>query len=141
MDITMQEHRKDIAVVSLVHNCKSINEYYIRIDEKSDRVTSVVNRLRNQFDLEVELGLQITIEKEIENSFYHPAKREAENFVDYLKNVVATNYREDSLLGGWYEIKSLSNSKNWLANFKNYEIKRQDELMRSPGSGLQTAFF
>ena len=132
----MKSKFKDVAVVSLLRNCKSVHDYYIRIDTSRDKIALLIEKLRHQFEFDIELATQIEFEMETEIDFYQPAKMEADDFIRYLKNVVSTNYKENPFLGGWYEIKNLESSKNWLSNFKTYKAKCQDELMRESGSQI-----
>ncbi len=135
----MQEKLKELAVVSLIRNCKSKNDYYIRVDNSTDKINSVIVRLRDQFDYDIELGTQIVIEKETDNGFYNSAKQEAEMFINYLKNVVSTNYKEDNFLGGWFELKDITNTNKWLTDFYIYQGQR--ESIKSNNTSRQITLF
>lgn len=141
MDLTMDIKHIDTAVVSLIRNRQSKNDYYIRLDNTADKALYHIERLRNQFDYDVELGPQIIITKESDSEFYHPAKHEAEKFMDYLKNVVATNYKEQNFLGGWFEFNDINNKDTWLKDYYAYQDGAQKVSLAPKTAGEQISLF
>ncbi|MDP1675925.1 MAG: hypothetical protein Q8L88_03590 [Bacteroidota bacterium] len=137
----MEPGEIDRAVVTLIRNKKSPNDYNIRFDLDVDRALFWVKRLGDQFDYEVELGCQFLFEEEVqEDGFWHPAQNEGKQFVEYLKEVVAKERIDEKFLNGWYRIEDISNSERIKQSFKSYLQEKKTEEEK-PKTGMQTSLF
>lgn len=137
----MEKSRIDRAVVTLVRNRKSPDDYHIRFDFNEEKALKWIQRYNDQFDYDVELGTHIIFEIERETTFDYPAQAEAKKFVDYLKHVVATNYKENYFLNGWYEFKDITCINLWREGFKAYQIKLHEDFLKTYYAGKQTSLF
>ena len=137
----MEAGEIDRAVVTLIRNKKSPNDYHIRFDHEEERALFWVKRLGDQFDYDVELGLHFIFEEEVpEDGFGHPAKREAERFVEYLKEIVAKERIDEKFLNGWYRIEDISNPEKIKQSFKSHLQEKKNEREK-PKAGMQTSLF
>lgn len=131
--------KKYNAVVSLFRNTESENDYYVRYDASPEKANEMLSKLNGQHGYSVETALQIPFTFEPNESFYNPAKQEAELFIDFLKNEIASDSKEESFIGGWYEIKKLDKD-TWLKDFAGWKEKREKEMMVMESSPQQSLF-
>lgn len=139
----MEKSRINRAVVTLVRNRQSPDDYHIRFDFDEEKALKWIQRYIDQFDYDVELGTHIIfeIEREPEPTFDYPAQVQARKFIDYLKNVVATNYKENNFFSGWYEFKDITCLQAWFDGFDAYKVKIHEDFLKSNFPSRQTSLF
>lgn len=131
----------DKAIVTLIRNKKLHGYYYIRLDDKETQATAWINKLITQFDFDVELGIHIVFEEEISEILTRPAKQNAEKFIEYLKTIVATEFKEEYFVSNWYKIDDISNPNKWKIEFHEYDKQQTLTLLKITDPKIQTSLF
>lgn len=131
--------KKYYSVVSFFRDGEASNKYYLRYDSSIGKADGMLKKLNEQHGYSLESALQIPFEIDAEDSFYNPAKQEAELFIEYIIDEISSGSSEEEFLGALYEIKKLEKDK-WLSDFTDWKEKRANDMMVMESSPQQSLF-